>query len=311
MSYPSYIEIYKKGELEKRTIKSLDYLKKCIICPRGCKVNRYEGEKGECKTGRFAIVSSFGPHYGEEEVLVGRYGSGTVFFSGCNLHCVFCQNYEISQLMEGKEVDPFTLAEIFLEVQRMGCHNLNLVSPTHVVPQILEALLIAIPKGLRIPIVYNSGGYDSILILKLLDGIVDIYMPDAKYSDSKNAEKYSDIKGYFEVSKKVLKEMHKQVGDLVIENGIAKRGLLIRHLVLPNRIAGSFKILDFIVKEISANSFINIMDQYRPCYKAYFFKELSRRITYEEYKEVVEYAKKLGFKRGIPFDYGRDRRFLW
>lgn len=311
MSYPSYIEIYKKGELEKRVEKALNYLKKCIICPRGCKVNRYEDERGECKTGRFAIVSSFGPHYGEEEVLVGRYGSGTVFFSGCNLHCVFCQNYEISQLMEGKEVDPFTLAEIFLEVQRMGCHNLNLVSPTHVVPQILEALLIAIPKGLRIPIVYNSGGYDSLLILRLLDGIVDIYMPDAKYSDSKNAEKYSDIKSYFDVSKKVLKEMHRQVGDLVIENGIAKRGLLIRHLVLPNRLAGSFKILDFIAKEISINSFINIMDQYRPCYKAYSFKELSRRITYEEYKEVVEYAKKLGFKRGIPFDYGRDRRLFW
>lgn len=311
MSYPSYIEIYKKGELEKRVVKALDYLKKCIVCPRGCKVNRYEDERGECKTGRFAIVSSFGPHYGEEEVLVGRYGSGTVFFSGCNLHCVYCQNYEISQLVEGKEIDPFTLAEIFLEVQRMGCHNLNLVSPTHVVPQILEALLIAIPKGLRIPIVYNSGGYDSILILKLLDGIVDIYMPDAKYSDSNIAEKYSDIKSYFEASKKVLKEMHRQVGDLIIENGIAKRGLLIRHLVLPNRIAGSFEVLNFIAKEISINSFINIMDQYRPCYKAYSFKELSRRITYEEYKEVVEYAKKLGFKRGIPFDYGRDRRLFW
>ncbi len=311
MTYPSYIEIYKKGELERRVIKGFDYLKKCIVCPRGCKVNRYEGKKGECKTGRFAIVSSFGPHYGEEEPLVGRYGSGTVFFSGCNLHCVFCQNYEISQLVEGKEVDPFTLAEIFLEVQRMGCHNLNLVSPTHVVPQILEALLIAIPKGLRIPIVYNSGGYDSLLILKLLDGIVDIYMPDMKYSDSEIAQKYSEIKNYFEVSKKVLKEMHRQVGDLIIENGIAKRGLLIRHLVLPNKLAGSFKVLDFIAKEISINSFINIMDQYRPCYKAYSFKELSRRITYEEYEEVVKYAKKLGFKRGFPFDHGRNRRFLW
>lgn len=311
MKYPSYIEIYKSGELEKRVQKAMEYLKKCIICPRGCKINRYEDEKGECKVGRFAIVSSFGPHYGEEEPLVGRYGSGTVFFSGCNLHCIFCQNYEISQLIEGKEVDPFTLAEIFLEVQRMGCHNLNLVSPTHVVPQILESLLIAIPKGLRIPIVYNSGGYDSLLILKLLDGIVDIYMPDIKYSDSGIAQKYSDIKNYFEVSKKVLREMHRQVGDLIIENGVAKRGLLIRHLVLPNRLAGSFKVLDFIANEISINSFINIMDQYRPCYKAYSFKELSRRITREEYEEVVEYAKKLGFKRGIPFEYGRNRWFLW
>jgi len=311
MSFPSYIEIYKKGEFEKRVLKSLEYLKKCILCPRGCKVNRYENEKGECKVGRFAIVSSFGPHFGEEPPLVGRRGSGTVFFSGCNLHCVFCQNYEISQLLEGKEIDPFTLAEIFLEVERMGCHNLNLVSPTHVVPQILEALFIAIPKGFRLPIVYNTGGYDSLITLKLLDGIVDIYMPDMKYSDSEKGKKYSDVKSYFEVSKKAIKEMHRQVGDLIIENGIAKRGLLIRHLVLPNKIAGSFKILDFIAEEISINSYINIMDQYRPCYKAYSFPELSRRITKGEYEEVVKYAEKLGFKRGIPFEYDRNRWFLW
>lgn len=311
MSYPSYVGLYQSGELEKRVNKSLEYLKKCVICPRGCKANRWENEKGECGVGRFAVVSSFGPHFGEEPPLVGRYGSGTVFFSGCNLHCVFCQNYEISQLLEGRRVDPFTLAEIFLEVQKIGCHNLNLVSPTHVVPQILEALLIAIPKGLRIPIVYNTGGYDSILILKLLDGIVDIYMPDAKYSDSEKASKYSDIKGYFENSKKVLKEMHTQVGDLILKNGVAVRGLLIRHLVLPGRIAGSFKILDFIAEELSLNSYINIMDQYRPCYKAYSFPELSRRITRQEYQEVVGYAKKLGFRRGISFDHTGNKRILW
>lgn len=311
MSYPSYIDLYRNGELENRAKRALELLKRCVVCPRGCRVNRLDNEIGECRVGRFAVVSSFGPHFGEEPPLVGKYGSGTVFFSGCNLHCVFCQNYEISQLMEGKEVHPLTLAEIFLEVQRMGCHNLNLVSPTHVVPQILEALLIAIPKGLRLPIVYNSGGYDSLLILKLLEGIVDIYMPDMKYSDSSKGKKYSDVESYFEVSKRVLKEMHRQVGDLVIEKGIAKRGVLIRHLVLPNRIAGSFETLNFIASEISLNSYINIMDQYRPCYKAYSYSELSRRITREEYDEVVEYAKRLGFKRGIPFDYDRDRRFLW
>jgi putative pyruvate formate lyase activating enzyme len=310
MSYPSYVELYQSGELEKRVNKALEYLKKCVICPRSCKADRWENEKGECGVGRFAVVSSFGPHFGEEPPLVGRYGSGTVFFSGCNLHCVFCQNYEISQLLEGRKVDPFTLAEIFLEVQKIGCHNLNLVSPTHVVPQILEALLIAIPKGLRIPIVYNTGGYDSILMLKLLNGIVDIYMPDTRYSDSDKGKKYSDIDSYFEVSKKILKEMHTQVGDLVIKNGVAVKGLLIRHLVLPERIAGSFKTLDFIAKELSLNSYINIMDQYRPCYKAYSFPELSRRITRQEYQEVVGYAKKLGFKRGIPFDYNRNRLIL-
>ncbi len=311
MSYPAYIELYQSGELEKRVNNALEYLKKCVICPRGCKVNRWEDEKGECGIGRFAVISSFGPHFGEEPPLVGRYGSGTVFFSGCNLHCVFCQNYEISQLLEGTKVDPLTLAEIFLEVQKIGCHNLNLVSPTHVVPQILESLLIAIPKGLRLPIVYNTGGYDSLLILKLLDGIVDIYMPDAKYSDSDKGKKYSDIEAYFENSKKILKEMHNQLGDLVINNGFAIKGLLIRHLVLPWGISGSFKILDFIAEEISLNSYINIMDQYRPCYKAYSFPELSRRITHREYQEVVEYAKKLGFKRGIPFDYSRNTRVLW
>lgn len=303
MSYPSYLELHKRGELEKRRDKLLSMMEECVTCPRACRVNRLKGEIGECGVGRYALLSSYGPHYGEEPPLVGSMGSGTVFFAGCNLRCVYCQNYEISQLRLGREVDAETLAQVFLVIQEMRCHNLNLVTPTHVVPQIVEALVIAVERGFKLPIVYNTSAYDSVAVLKLLDGIVDIYMPDFKYGSSENALKYSGIKNYVEVAKKVFKEMHRQVGDLVIENGIAKRGMLIRHLVLPNGIAGSKEVLRFIREEISPDSFINIMDQYWPAYKAHEFPELSRRITSKEYNEVVEEAKRLGFKRGIPFSY--------
>ncbi len=299
---PVYLETFESGRLKEKVQEAFELLDPCIVCPVACRANRFR-ENGDCGVGRHAILSSYGAHFGEEPVLVGRNGSGTVFFGGCNLRCVYCQNYDISQLRWGSVVDAQTLAKVFLEIQRKGCHNLNLVSPTHVVPQILEALLIAVEKGFRLPIVYNTGGYDHIKTLKILDGVVDIYMPDTKYGDSKNGLKYSGVKNYFEVNKRNLKEMHRQVGDLVIKNGLAVRGLLIRHLVLPNGIAASQKVIDFIADELSRDSWLNIMDQYYPTYRAFEFPELSRRITREEYREVVNYALRKGIHRGIPFDY--------
>lgn len=284
--------------LKERAEHALEILRECRICPRECEANRLNDKRGECGMGRKAVVSQASPHFGEESELVGRSGSGTIFFSYCNLHCLFCQNYSISQLGEGRVLEPEELAELMFYLQRIGCHNINLVSPTPVVPQILEALLVAKETGLKIPIVYNTGGYDSVQTLKLLERIVDIYMPDAKYSND-NAEKYSQAPNYWEINKKALLEMYRQVGDLVIENGIAKRGLLIRHLVLPNRIAGSFEILRFIAKKLSKDSYVNIMAQYYPCYKAFSYPELSRRITDEEYREVVDFAKNLGLHRGF------------
>uniref|UniRef100_A0A7V3ZUI2 Radical SAM protein n=1 Tax=candidate division WOR-3 bacterium TaxID=2052148 RepID=A0A7V3ZUI2_UNCW3 len=281
-------------------LKALEkFFSPCKMCPKECQALRLNNEKGDCQIGRYAVVSSFGPHFGEEEELVGENGSGTIFFSGCNLHCVYCQNYEISQYGEGKEVSAEELAKMMLRLQRIGCHNINLVSPTHVVYQIVEALIIAKKEGLKIPIVYNSGGYDKVGILKILEGVIDIYMPDMKYSDNEYALKYSKAKNYWKINKMAVKEMHRQVGDLKVVNGIAYSGLLIRHLVLPNKIAGSFKILEFIAKEISKDSYVNIMAQYRPCYRANHYLELSRRITKEEYEEVIEYAKKLGLYRGF------------
>lgn len=295
MYQPKFLKI----NLEERLKKLEKFFSPCRICPRECNVLRLNNEKGDCQIGRYAIVSSFGPHFGEERELVGENGSGTIFFSGCNLHCVYCQNYEISQYVEGREVKPEELAEMMLRLQRMGCHNINLVSPTHVIFQILEALIIAKEKGLKLPIVYNSGGYDKVEILRILEGIIDIYMPDMKYSNNEYGLKYSKAKKYSEINKEAIKEMYRQVGDLKIVNGIAYCGLLIRHLVLPNKIAGSFEILDFIVKEISKDSYVNIMLQYRPCYLANHYLELNRRIKKEEYEEVINYAKKLGLYRGF------------
>ena len=302
-TYPSYLALYESGELARRVEEARRRLEACTLCPRVCRANRLTGEVGECGVGRWALVASHWPHFGEERVLRGTWGSGTVFFAGCNLRCVFCQNYEISQLKWGSATPPEELAEIFLDVQRMGCHNLNLVTPSHVVAQILEALLLAVERGFRLPIVYNTSAYDSIQALRLLDGVVDIYMPDLKYSDSRVAEKYSGVKNYWEVARVAFKEMHRQVGDLVTENGLAKRGLLIRHLVMPNEIAGSKKVLEFIAYELSKDSWVNIMAQYYPTYRAHEHPEIARPITSKEYWEVVEYARKLGLHRGIPFEY--------
>lgn len=305
MSYPAYLELYEQGVLQERAAIAHERLASCILCPLACRADRLHDEAGKCRVGREAIVASYGAHFGEEDVLRGWRGSGTVFFSGCNLRCVYCQNYDISQFVSGQAVDAAQLAEIFLEVQREGCHNLNLVTPSHVVAQILEALAIAVPRGLRLPIVYNTSGYDSVAALRLLDGVVDIYMPDVKYSDSAIGQQYSGIPHYWEVVRPALREMHRQVGDLRIERGLAVRGLLIRHLVLPGRLAGSQEVLRFIAEEISRDSWINVMDQYHPSYRAYDYPELARRITSSEYAEVVAYARSLGLHRGIPLDARR------
>jgi putative pyruvate formate lyase activating enzyme len=297
MKYPSYLNLTKQ-KLKERIEELFEILKNCEICPRKCHVNRLKGEKGYCQLGYLPVVSAFHPHFGEESVLVGKYGSGTIFMTSCNLSCVYCQNYEISQLRIGKEVSFEELAEMMIKLQNLGCHNINFVTPTPQVPQIVKALEIAIEKGLKIPLVYNTNSYDSVEVLKLLDGIFDIYLPDAKYSDDEIAKKYSNAPNYFEITKSAIKEMYRQVGDLVVnEEEIAVRGLIVRHLVLPNGLAGSEKIFEFIAKEISKDTFINIMDQYWPAYKAHQYPELSRRITNEEFQEAINLAKKFGLRR--------------
>ena len=285
-------------ELSERLEMALEILSNCELCPRKCHVNRLKSDKGFCKTGRNAVVSSYGPHFGEEKVLVGRFGSGTIFFTHCNMACVFCQNYDISQLGKGNEVSAQELADIMLELQRTGCHNINLVSPTHCVAQILEALLIAFEEGLKIPIVYNTGGYDSVDTLKLLDGIVDIYMPDIKYGDDETGNRYSQVPDYFTVAKKAVKEMHRQVGDLKTDDsGIAVKGLLARHLVLPGDLADTEKVMEFLATEISTETFVNIMDQYRPLYMAGQYPEFSRSINRAEFQRAVKIAQRYGIRR--------------
>ena len=295
--YPSYLNL-SKGKLNQKIEKLFRILGKCEICPRKCRVNRLKGKRGFCQLGYFPVVSTYHPHFGEEKTLVGKFGSGTIFFTSCNLSCAYCKNYEISQLRLGEEITFKELAEMMITLQNHGCHNINLVTPTPQVPQILKSLSIAIDQGLRIPLVYNTSSYDSVEVLKILDGIVDIYLPDARYSDNKLALEYSNAPDYFEIMKKNIKEMHGQVEDLTLDKEeIATKGLLIRHLVLPNNLAGSEKIFQFISKEISKNSFLNIMGQYYPCFKAFRYPELSRRVTDIEYKKTINLAKKFKLKR--------------
>jgi len=294
----AYLELYHNGKLAERVEAARALLKNCQVCPRHCGINRLADETGKCHTGKLAVVSSYGPHFGEEAPLVGKYGSGTIFFTNCNLKCLFCQNYSISQLGDGTEVTKEELARMMLALQARGCHNINFVSPTHVVPQILEGLEIAINLGLRLPLVYNSGGYDSAETLDILDGIVDIYMPDMKYSDEKIAEELSGIKNYPTINQAALTEMHRQVGDLQIdEDGIAVRGLLIRHLVLPHGLAGTKEIMKFIAEDISLNSYVNVMAQYHPCYKAFQIPQLARPLSKQEFLEAIELAKRAGLNR--------------
>jgi len=319
--YPSYLNFSRK-ELNRRIEELFKNLRNCEICPRKCHVNRLKGEKGFCQLGYLPMVSAYHPHFGEEAPLVGKYGSGTIFMTSCNLACVYCQNYKISQLRIGDEISFERLAKMMIELQNKGCHNINFVTPTPQVPQILKSLPIAIEMELKIPLVYNTSSYDSVEVLKILEGIFDIYLPDARYSDDKIALKYSNAPRYFGIMKEAIKEMHHQVGDLIINSkfklqnaklkfkiqnfeeiqkefpeGVALRGLIIRHLVLPNNLAGSEKIVKFLAKEISQNTFLNIMDQYYPYYRASQYPELARRITKEEFQEAISLAKRASLKR--------------
>jgi len=300
----SYIELYERGILRKRAEELNKLLEKCRLCPRKCLVNRLQDEKGFCGAGRRVVVSSWNLHFGEEPPISGYHGSGTIFFTHCNLRCCFCQNYPISQLGNGQEVEISELARMMVRLQKLGAHNINFVTPTHFVPQIVEALGIAIEEGLKIPLVYNSGGYDAEETLQLLDGIVDIYMPDAKYSTPQSGRTYSKAADYFEVNKKALLEMHHQVGDLEMDKeGIAKRGLLIRHLVMPQDVVGSRKVLEFIARNISKNTYMSIMAQYHPAHLAFEFPEISRRIYKREYDAVLKMADELGLERGWRQDF--------
>ena len=294
----AYQELYQSGELEARIERARAILECCELCPRRCRVNRLQGETGICRTANEAAVSSYGPHFGEEAPLVGSQGSGTIFFTHCNLRCMFCQNYTISQLGDGKPASKGEIASMMLALQQRGCHNINFVSPTHVVPQILEALQVAAGLGLSIPLVYNSGGYDSMETLKLLDGIIDIYMPDMKYSDDMNARRFSGVKEYPSVNQAAVKEMHRQVGDLELdEHGVAKRGLLVRHLVLPNGIAGTEGVVRFLAQEVSLNTYLNVMAQYYPSHRAFKIPVLSRPLTREEFAQAVKLAREHGLER--------------
>jgi putative pyruvate formate lyase activating enzyme len=296
---PGYRGLLRSGELAERARSARTHLERCDLCANQCHVNRLQLTKGAiCNTGERAVVYSHGPHFGEERPLVGRFGSGTIFFSRCNLHCLFCQNWEISQRGEGREVSPEELAAMMLNLQELGCHNINFVSPSHVVAQILAALVLAAEQGLRVPLVYNTGGYDSSEALALLDGVVDIYMPDMKFADSATAQKYLRVRNYPKVNQTAVKEMHRQVGELVLdEQGIARRGLLIRHLVLPENSAGTNQILAFIAQKISPDTYLNLMDQYRPCYRANELPPLDRRLHRSEFQAALVQARKHGLHR--------------
>ncbi len=299
VKYPSYLTAYEQGILESRAKNVFGLLESCIICPRKCKANRLNNELGFCRTGVKPRVYSYFAHQGEEPPISGINGSGAIFFSGCNMRCAYCQNYKFSQAEKGKEVDSKELSDIMLKLQDMGCHNINLVTPSHVMPQILVALSLAIPRGLKIPLVYNTSGYDLADMLRLLDGIVDIYLPDMRYSETAAAEKYSCAVDYPDYNRKAVREMYRQVGTAIIsEDNIIKTGIIIRHLVLPQDLSGTKKTMEFIAKEISQDTYISLMNQYMPLNKAARFKEISRRITSKEYEAAQESMKEYGLFNG-------------
>jgi putative pyruvate formate lyase activating enzyme len=293
----TYHKLYEEGKLKFIEEKLSSSLSECKLCPRECKVNRIKGEVGFCKTKKYAIVASVGPHFGEEAPLVGENGSGTIFISGCNLGCIFCQNYDISHKMEGREVKDEELGKMMINLQEIGCHNINIVTPTHVVPQIIRALKYAIEWGLRIPLVYNTGGYEKVDTLRLIEGVFDIYMPDFKFYNKEIAKKLANAEDYPERVKESIEEMYRQVGDLQVEKGIAKRGLIIRHLILPKNLANTKEVLKFVGEKISKNTYLNIMDQYRPCGESWKVEELGRGISYNEYFEAIKVAQEVGLCR--------------
>jgi putative pyruvate formate lyase activating enzyme len=293
---PAYLKFHKTGELKKRAEELWTVMESCELCPRRCGVNRHKGMSGVCRApGTTLVISAFHPHFGEERPLVGKGGSGTIFLTHCNLRCVFCQNWEIANLGIGSESNIDDFASMMLKLQENGCHNINLVTPTHYSAHILKAIDIAAERGLRLPIVYNTSGWERLEILRLLDGIVDIYLPDFKYWDSEASAKYSaGADSYPEITGKAILEMHRQVGVAKPVNGIMQRGLMIRHLVMPNNTGGSNKVMEWIAGNLPKDTYVNIMGQYNPVYKAYDYPELSRRITKEEYITVVNKAKDMG-----------------
>jgi putative pyruvate formate lyase activating enzyme len=294
---PSYLSLHRTGRLSRRIEKARSLLRKCTLCPWRCGVDRLAGERGFCRIGATARVASYAPHFGEEPPLVGSRGSGTIFLAGCNLRCVYCQNFDISQLDEGEDVSPEELAEMMISLQRQGCHNINFVTPTHVVPQILEALSHAADEGLVIPLVYNCGGYESEETLILLEGIFDIYLPDIKYADETIAEELSGPKDYAAAARRGVREMYRQVGNLETDgDGIAARGLMVRHLVLPGNLSGVGEVLAFIARELSPETYVNLMDQYHPCFKTRDHPSLGRRVTREEMMAAYSAAKALGLR---------------
>jgi putative pyruvate formate lyase activating enzyme len=305
---PSYIALHRQGILIERVQVAQELLRECTVCPRLCRVNRFESREGWCQTNALPVVSAYHPHFGEEAILVGRHGSGTIFLTSCSLRCVFCQNWEISHLRLGEEVSHRRLAEMMVELQTQGCHNINFVTPTHMVPQILAALPAAIDMGLSIPLVYNTGGYDRVETLRLLDGVVDIYMPDVKYMDPAHAKRYSGAEDYPQIVRAAVKEMHRQVGDLVInEKGLAERGLLVRHLVMPNGVSDTPQVMRFLAQEVSPHTYVNLMDQYHPYGDAYRYPEIARPLTPEEFEEALEATRKAGIHR-LDQDIGRRFR---
>lgn len=307
---PAYLALSRRGELVERAKTAVSELAACRVCPRNCKVDRLADKMAVCKNGRYARVASFAPHFGEENCLRGTRGSGTIFFAGCNLRCVFCQNYDISQGKAGAPVQPEQLADMMLTLQALGCHNINFVTPEHVVPQILEALPIAVANGLRLPLVYNTSAYDSLESLHLLDGVVDIYMPDFKIWDSDLAFRYLKAQDYPEAARQAIREMHRQVGALQVdEKGIARRGVLLRHLVMPGMVADTTAIMRFLAQEVSPETYVNLMAQYYPAHKVISQKypEINRRLYGEEYRQAYQAARDAGLKR---FDERPLRQWL-
>ena len=305
---PVYLETQRRGLLQAKIDAAYDILSRCNLCPRNCLVDRHHGELGLCRTGDSPVVSSYMPHFGEEDPLVGRHGSGTIFFTHCNLYCLFCQNYEISHGGGGEEITLADLAAAMLYLQKRGCHNINFVTPSHQVYQILAALPLAIAGGLNVPLVYNTGGYDALETLRLLDGVVDIYMPDFKFWDPRVAQDLCQAEDYPEIARQAVKEMHRQVGDLALdEDGVARRGLLVRHLVLPDGLAGTREIMDFLAREISPHTYVNVMGQYRPCGRAGEHPSLRKFLTALEHEQAQQQAREAGLTR---LDR-REKLFRW
>jgi putative pyruvate formate lyase activating enzyme len=295
---PAYLSAERSGHLAAVERDLWEIFRSCRLCPRACGANRLKGETGVCSSTARLKVASHGPHFGEEKPLVGHGGSGTIFFSNCNLLCCFCQNWEINHRGDGSAVTHDELADMMLSLQRRGCHNINLVTPTHVVPHIIRALRLAIRRGLMVPLVYNNGGYDSLDVIRMLDGIVDVYLPDFKYQDGKLAAKFSNgAADYPEAAAAGIKEMHRQVGELRGDrHGVAQRGLIIRHLVMPNNIAGTDTFVRWVARELGPATYVNLMAQYRPDHKAFDHPEIARRISTEEWQQALLWAREAGLK---------------